>query len=105
MDINVLRKELEAFAKINPEVNVTMLLIFLFIAQRGICTQKDVEVNLGLTNATASRGVSWWATVKRYGEEGVGFVERNEDPRDRRYKILKLTPAGQKFYEKLRKMG
>jgi hypothetical protein len=54
-DINSLRKEVEAFAGVNPEINATMILVFLFIAQRGMCTQKDVEVNLGLTNATASR--------------------------------------------------
>lgn len=105
MDINILRKAIEEFSKINPEANTTMLLIFLFIAYRGVCTQKDLEVNLGLTNATASRGVSWWTENKRYGLEGVGYVERTEDPRDRRYKLLKLTPAGKKFYDHIKRMG
>lgn len=102
MDINLLRKEIEAFAKVNPEVNANMILIFLFIAQRGICTQKDLEVHLGLTNATASRGVSWWTGTKRYGMDGIGYIERMEDPRDRRYKLLQLTPEGKKFYDKIK---
>lgn len=102
MDINLLRKEIEVFAKVNPEINATAILIFLFVAQRGICTQKDVEVNLGLSNATASRAVSWWTTFKRRGEEGVGYIERMEDPRDRRYKLLQLTKTGKAFYETLR---
>ncbi|MGJ0513740.1 MarR family winged helix-turn-helix transcriptional regulator [Methylocystis sp.] len=105
MDTNLLRREVEAFAKINPEVNANMILAFLFIAQRGVCVQKDLEVNLGLTNASASRLVSWWTDVKRFGIDGVGFVERTEDPRDRRYKLLRLTPAGKKFYDKLRAMA
>lgn len=104
-DVHTLRTEIEVFAKINPEMNATAMLIFLFIAQRGLCTQKDVEINLSLTNATASRAVSWWTDIKRFGHQGVGFVERMEDPRDRRYKLLKLTPTGQKFYEKLKGLG
>lgn len=104
-DINSLRKEVEAFAGVNPEVNATMILVFLFIAQRGICTQKDVEISLGLTNATASRIVSWWCDVKRFGKEGAGFIERMEDPRDRRYKLLKMTPEGEKFYQRLKGMS
>lgn len=96
---------MEGFAKVDPEINATMILIFLFVAQRGLCTQKDVEVSLGLTNATASRGVSWWCEVKRFGKEGAGYVERHEDPKDRRYKLLQLTPAGKKFYEKLRALA
>jgi DNA-binding MarR family transcriptional regulator len=103
MSANTLRAELEEFQKINPEVNVTAMLIFLFIAQRGITTQKDIEVSLGLTNATASRGVSWWCDVKRHGKEGAGMVERMEDPRDRRYKLVRLTKEGSEFYNKIKK--
>lgn len=58
MDINALSREIETFADIDPEMQVTTMLVFLFIAQRGVCTQKDVEVGLGLTNGTASRNVS-----------------------------------------------
>jgi DNA-binding MarR family transcriptional regulator len=102
MDVNVLSREIETFADIDPEMQVTTMLVFLYIAQRGVCTQKDVEIGLGLTNATVSRNVSYWCDRKSYQKEGIGYVERTEDPRDRRYKLLRLTKAGQKFYEKVR---
>ncbi len=102
-DINEFRTALELFRdEVSPEVQVNMVLIFLEVAQRGICNQKDVEVALDLTNATASRGVSWWSNAKRPGIPGMGFIVREEDPRDRRYKLLRLTPTGRAFYDKLR---
>jgi hypothetical protein len=52
-DVHTLRREIEVFANINPEMNATAMLIFLFIAQRGLCTQKDVEIKLGLTRAVS----------------------------------------------------
>lgn len=102
MDINKLRRGLEIFSNISPELNVTTILIFLFVAQRGTCTQKDVEVALNLTNATASRGVSYWTDFKKYDVEGVGFIDRIVNPRDKRYRLLTLTKAGKQFYEKIK---
>ena len=95
-------RAVEQFTSVNPEVNATAILIFLFVAQRGTTTQKDIEVALGLNNATASRGVSWWCDVKRYGQRGAGFLEREEDPRDRRYRLVRLTEDGKAFYLRLR---
>ncbi len=102
MDVNILTREIETFADVDPEMQITTMLVFLFIAQRGVCTQKDVEIGLGLTNATASRNVSYWCDHKAFNVEGIGFVERTEDPRDRRYKLLRLTKAGMKFYDKVK---
>ena len=38
----------------------------------------------------------------RLAAGGLGYVERAEDPIDRRSKILRLTLKGKKFYDKLR---
>ncbi len=102
-DINEFRTALELFKdEVDPEVNVNLVLIFLEVARRGVCNQKDVEVVLNLTNATASRGVSWWSDAKRPNIPGMGFIARGEDPTDRRYKLLRLTSAGLQFYDKLK---
>ena len=102
MDVLQFAREAEAFADINPEMQLNTLLTFLFVAQRGSCNQKDLEVALGLSNATASRNVSYWTDSKRYGVDGVGFIDRVEDPQDRRYKLLTLSAKGRKFYQKIR---
>lgn len=108
MDQNLVVEELNTFGKLDPNMQLQTMLVFLTVARRGQCTQKDIELELGLTNASASRNVSYWTELKIWpkGEDeaiaGMGLIERIEDPRDRRYKLLRLTPAGKKFYTKLR---
>ncbi|MCW2286900.1 DNA-binding MarR family transcriptional regulator, partial [Rhodoblastus acidophilus] len=46
--------------------------------------------------------VAFWRDFKKFNKEGIGYVESTEDPRDRRSKLLRLTPEGKKFYEQLR---
>jgi DNA-binding MarR family transcriptional regulator len=87
--------------EISGEVSITTVLVFLFVARRGKCTQKDVEVELKISNASASRNVSFW-TDRRYDRaKGFGFIERIEGDHDRRFKELTLTPNGQAFYKRL----
>lgn len=95
-------KGIEEFYNIDQEINVSMILVFLFVAQRGVCTQKDIETGLSRANVTISRIVSWWCEQKAYGIDGAGLIQRTEDPKDRRYKMISLTPAGQEFYARIR---
>ena len=104
MDMMVFAKALDEFGEIDPELQLPTLLTFLVIARRGVCTQKEVESELGMTSASASRNVTFWTDTKRDGTPGPAFVERSEDKQDRRYKVLRLTPKGRAFYERLREM-
>jgi DNA-binding MarR family transcriptional regulator len=101
MSIMHFSNTLGLFAKINPEINSTMIQVFIYVAQAGIVNQKNIQDRLNLTNSTASRNISWWCSDKVYGKPGVGFIERYEDPTDRRYKLIRLTPAGQQFYARV----
>lgn len=102
MDFARFTREIELFKTLDAEMQLSTLLVFLYIAQRGVCTQKDVEISLGLNNATASRNVAYWTKEKRYQQPGMDFVLREEDPKDRRYKRLSLTPAGREFFQRIR---
>lgn len=105
MDINTLSNLLEYLSKnVDSELQLQTLRAFLFVAQRGKCSQKDVEIELGISNASASRNVSYWTDRRFDRREGMGFIERVEDDYDRRYKALKLTDKGRNFYDKLRRM-
>jgi DNA-binding MarR family transcriptional regulator len=90
------------FNQLAPDMQVSTILTLLFIAQRGQCNQRDIEVELGMTNAAASRNVSYWTDMKNRDQIGFGFVQRIEDKRDRRYKILSLTPEGEAWLNKMR---
>ena len=105
MDTNELAAGLELFQELNPEMQIQTMLVFLAIARRGVCTQKDVELELelGMTGGSASRNVGYWTDVFKPGIPGIGYVDRIEDPKDRRYKLLRLNDKGKAFYNKLRK--
>ncbi len=103
MSIHKLDKVLAAIRKdVSGDLNLATLQTFLFIAQRGRCTQKDVEDGLGLTHSATSRNVSYW-TERRYDRrEGMRFIARCEGDYDRRYRELTLTNDGRAFYHKIR---
>lgn len=105
MDLNLMMRACEVIAtEIDPDIQVSTLRAFLFVASRGSCTQKDVEQELKTTNATTSRSISYWTDLRADRKPGMNFILRLEDPNDRRFKILTLTKKGQAFLEKLRKV-
>jgi DNA-binding MarR family transcriptional regulator len=91
--------------EVGPEVQVQTVRTLLFIAMRGSCNQKDIEIELCFTNASASRNVAYWTDVKADRKDGMRFVIRTEDPHDRRYKILTLSKKGRDFIERMVKHG
>ena len=101
MDLNELTNALETFSKIDPEVQIQTMMCFLYVAKRGKCSQKGVELDLKLTNAAASRNISYWTDRRFDRKPGKDFIERREDDHDRRYKVLQLTLKGQSFLDKL----
>ena len=88
--------------EVSPEVQLSTLRAFIFVATRGKCTQKDVELHLGTTGASASRNISYWTERRFDREPGMGFIRREEDEFDRRIKSLTLTKSGLAFYSKLK---
>lgn len=86
----------------DEELQLQTLRVFLFVATRGGCSQKDIEERLNLTSSSVSRNVSYW-TERRFDRKiGLDFIERTEDNYDRRYKKLCLTQKGQEFFNKLK---
>lgn len=84
------------------EIQMSTLRVFLFVATRGKCTQRDVEVYLGTTGASTSRNISYWTERRFDREPGLGFIRREEDDYDRRIRNLTLTKKGQAFYDQLK---
>lgn len=98
MTITEVIKTVEAFADVSPDMSVATVLTFLYVGRRGVCIQKDVEKELGLSNAAASRNINYWCVT---GSKKLEFIERYEDADDRRYNRLRLTRKGQGFLDRL----
>jgi DNA-binding MarR family transcriptional regulator len=91
--------------EVDSELQLQTLRVFLFVAHRGSCTQKDLEIGLRITNGSASRNVSYWTDLRFDKRPGKGFIIRIEDPVDRRFKVLTLTKSGRDFLERLKQVA
>lgn len=88
--------------EIDPDIQLGTLRAFLFVAERGKCQQKDVELNLKSTNASTSRNISYWTDRRFDRKPGMDFIKREEDDFDRRLRNLTLTKKGQDFFNQLK---
>jgi len=88
--------------EIEPDIQLGTLRAFLFVAERGTCQQKDVELHLKSTNASTSRNISYWTDRRFDRKPGKNFIKREEDDYDRRMRNLTLTKKGQAFYDQLK---
>lgn len=100
MDPIQFASDLQPFYNLNPTMQISTLLVFLVIARRGVCTQKDIEKELAMTNGAASRNVAWWTSRRADRSEGPGFVQTVPDEWDRRVNKISLTEKGEEFYKR-----
>jgi DNA-binding MarR family transcriptional regulator len=96
--IAAFRRGVDHFALIAPHMQLSTMMIFLFVAERGPCTQKEVERQFGLSNASASRNIGYWSDPEDGDAVGAGLIERQVDPTDKRRRLLRLTPRGTEFF-------
>ena len=81
--------------EVDPEMPLPQVHCLLIIGQEdeGLSlTDLSKKAHIGL--ATASRYVGFLGKINRFKEEGLKLVESFEDPRERRKKIIRLTPKG-----------
>ena len=102
MDVNLYTDALREFQKLDPEMQIPAMYTFLYVALNGPCNQRAVEEAVGISGASASRNISYWCVIRKRGVPGLGMLERYEDPDDRRNNVIRLTPKGKRFLEKLR---
>jgi len=78
------------FAK-SSGLSMPQFSILMQLHHRGACGLSDIRARFDITNAAASQLAEKLVQA--------GYIERHEDPADRRAKKLKLSPKGAKFIE------
>lgn len=95
MKPSTMLKAVAYLASQDPEMPMTRLQIFLFIAQRKQCLVRDLTKLTGLNQSTVARSLAALGSKpSRSRPEGLKWVETYPDPTDPRRQIVKLTAAG-----------
>ena len=93
---------LEAFRKLDPDLPIQYALSFMTIAQSEGISIGELAERLGIAQSSASRNVAALSRWHSFGKAGLDLVQAQEDPRERRRKIVTLTDAGRTFLADLR---
>lgn len=83
----------------HPDMTLSTLCVFLYIASEEGITQRKLEGYLGYSNAAISRNVSLLGCVsfRRNGKmvDTLGLIEVYPDPLQRNYNAFRLTKKGE----------
>lgn len=100
-DLDSLIQILELFRGYDPDMPIQYALSFLTVARREGMSVGELAEALGIAQSSASRNVAALSRWRAFEKPGHGLIESREDPRERRRKILELTPEGRAFLERL----
>jgi DNA-binding MarR family transcriptional regulator len=88
---------LEKLREVNPQFTLTNALTFLVIArdESSNVSQSELRREFRVVDATVSRMVRALTMEGERDKPGLGLVELEQDPNDKRRKIIRLTPKGE----------
>lgn len=93
-DLDPIVRVLGAFRVLDPDLPIQYALSFLTIAQNEGMSIRDLSERLGIAQSSASRNVAALSKWHSFGKAGHDLVQAEEDPRERRRKIITLTDKG-----------
>jgi len=96
-EITLVVRVLEEFRRLDPDLPIQYALSFLTIAQHEGMSMGELAQHLGIAQSSASRNIAALSKWHSFGKAGHDLVEAHEDPRERRRKLVQLTPKGQKL--------
>ena len=97
---NLLRV-LTMFMKLDNSQDVPLqaMAVFWYVATYQNCSKKDIEQYFDMSKASASRMTDYISRYHRLGKAGLGLVSKEQDPKDKRRTLLKLTRKGKDLIE------
>jgi DNA-binding MarR family transcriptional regulator len=101
-----LYQALQALRLIHPEMPLQMAMVFLYVAMNEGSTMTQVADAIGIAQSSCSRLVATMGKTYRQGGEsnlrdGFELMTAEDDPYERRRKIVRLTPKGHRLVEQL----
>lgn len=92
--------------KFDPDMPISRLRVFLYVAQRKDTLVRDLVKVTGMNQATIARTLAILSDRPQRGaQSGLGWVDIRPDPNDPRRVILNLTPKGQNVVAEIAELG
>ncbi len=89
------------FAKIrelDPEMPAQSVMALVLIASKDNYTQQDLRDDMGIVSSTSARIAARLGEWEKFpNQPGLGLVNNETNPADRRTRILSLTAKGKAF--------
>ena len=98
------RKLIEAFRILDANIPAQQIVIFLEVAMNEGINMQDLSRKVGLLQSTCSRSVAALSKMHRFNKPGLDLVITEEDPKDRRYKVISLSSKGRRLWEQIQEM-
>jgi len=97
---------ISTLSQLDRTMKLNELQVILFVAmnqdQEGGLTTNDIKGIFDLSSPTLSRLTYYWADgVSGSPQTGHGLLSVSIDASDRRRRLLRLTPKGEKFFKEL----
>ena len=82
------------------KVPLQAIAVFWYVATYQNCSKNDIEKYFEMSKSSCSRMTDYISRYHRLGKSGLGLITKNQDPKDKRKTILKLTRKGKELIEK-----
>lgn len=99
-----LNELLDLFRTIDPDIQANHIQVFLVVAAHGGAegiSMQEIEKRVDQSQSAVSRNVAMFTDWTRLRTPGPGLVQRTEDLMNRRQKLVRLTPLGERFAAKV----
>lgn len=102
MDVQSFQQVLGSFNTLDPwRMPLHHVMVFLFVAEKGIVTYREIEERFDLSNASASRIVKSLCELSPHRKTCLGLLETYKDPEEGRRYLVRLTAKGKAFKRQL----
>jgi len=99
--INAMKKVRELDDEMPAQTLLTLLVVY---RRDGSITQFDLRSELGVASSTAARISGRLGPWEKFpAKPGLGLIHSEQDPHDRRFRILSLTAKGRSFIDSVLK--
>jgi DNA-binding MarR family transcriptional regulator len=98
-DINKQLRIFETLRHLDAQMPVGQIEFFLNAAKMQPCTLTEIAQACDAKMTTASRYLANLAAVGQFKETGLNLLKAQENPMNRRQKLVELTPEGERLLE------